>query len=206
LPKERDWSRTGDGQDQPQTPAPRRRGHVVGSSVTTSPHRGRAFSTETTASPVIQTWTDERKRQDVDSIPPRRRRPTGGGEKMQHYPLVRRSTPEWWIVICPECQRDKQQTPPVGINVPVSTRAIAEMLATGHARRRGGLERELAGLRGSGLAPVTELRDQPQTPASPTRRQGHIAASGRSLSTETTASPSDTDVDRSALPVGVAVA
>jgi hypothetical protein len=64
---------------------------------------------------------------------------------MQHHPVVRHSTPDSWIVICPECQRDKEETPPVGINLPVSTSAIAEMLATNHARRRGGLERKLAG-------------------------------------------------------------
>jgi len=56
---------------------------------------------------------------------------------MQHHPVVRQRTPDSWIVSCPECQRDTQKTPPVGINLPVSTRAIAEMLATNHARPKG---------------------------------------------------------------------
>ena len=56
--------------------------------------------------------------------------------------MVRRSTPESWIVICPECQRHKQRTPPLGINLPVSSRQIAEMLAKSHAKRRGGLGTE----------------------------------------------------------------
>jgi hypothetical protein len=62
----------------------------------------------------------------------------------QHHPVVRQRTHDSWIVRCPECQRDNQQTPPVGINLPVSSRDVAVMLATNHAGPKG-IDRKLAG-------------------------------------------------------------
>jgi len=62
----------------------------------------------------------------------------------RHHPVVRQRAPDSWIVSCPECEQDNQQTPPVGINLPVSSRAVAEMLATNHARQKD-LDRKLAG-------------------------------------------------------------
>jgi hypothetical protein len=62
---------------------------------------------------------------------------------MQHHPVVRQRAHDSWVVGCPECQRDKQQTPPVGINLSVSSREVAEMMAKNHAGPRG-LERRLA--------------------------------------------------------------
>jgi len=66
----------------------------------------------------------------------------------RHNPVVRYRTPDTWIVSCPECQRDNQrdnqQTPPVGINLPVSSMEVAVMLATNHAGRKG-LDQKLAG-------------------------------------------------------------
>ena len=62
----------------------------------------------------------------------------------QHHPVVRQRTHDSWIVACPDCQRDKNQAPPVGINLPVSSLAIAEMLATNHAGPKG-LNQRLAG-------------------------------------------------------------
>ena len=122
---------------------------------------------------------------------------------MQHHPLVRRSTPDLWIVICPECQRDKQQTPAVGINLPVSSRQIAEMLAKNHARPRG-LERKARWIasavpRGERTGPAQLRRvgwGQSRTPHPPDTADTMFAAGAtnsprreRSFSEETTASP-----------------
>ena len=68
----------------------------------------------------------------------------GERQMQQHHPVVRQCTPDSWIVGCPECQRDNQHTPPVGINLPVSSMEVAVMLATNHAGRKG-LDRKLAG-------------------------------------------------------------
>jgi hypothetical protein len=68
-----------------------------------------------------------------------------GVRKMQrHHPVVNQRAHDSWIVSCPECQGDNHHTPPVGINLPVSSKAVAEMLATNHAGPKG-LDRRLAG-------------------------------------------------------------
>jgi hypothetical protein len=42
-----------------------------------------------------------------------------------------------WEVVCPDCLRNKDETMPLGIGVPIANRREAEQIAHNHATGRG---------------------------------------------------------------------
>jgi hypothetical protein len=53
-----------------------------------------------------------------------------------HHPTIRRRADRKWVVVCPDCEKEQEGETPVGINVPVDSREVAEMLWENHAEVR----------------------------------------------------------------------
>jgi hypothetical protein len=51
-----------------------------------------------------------------------------------------------WFVACPECRRDRRSAIPIGIDMPMQSLQMAELMRDNHARRfvRAGLARRSA--------------------------------------------------------------
>jgi hypothetical protein len=55
--------------------------------------------------------------------------------KVHHPKLVQRSDRRW-IVVCDDCERDRESSTPVGINTPVESRDVALLMWENHCERR----------------------------------------------------------------------
>jgi hypothetical protein len=53
-----------------------------------------------------------------------------------HHPEIARRPDGHWVVTCRECVGDRDSTVPIGINMPIRSRHLAEMLCANHAGRR----------------------------------------------------------------------
>lgn len=56
-----------------------------------------------------------------------------------HYPKIVQRTDRLWMVVCDDCEQDRQSTTPIGIGTPVGSREMAERLWENHSERRRGL-------------------------------------------------------------------
>jgi hypothetical protein len=54
------------------------------------------------------------------------------GTRQRHYPVVAERSDGRWVVKCPECRRSRDSVP-IGIDTPVSTVHMAELLRDNHA-------------------------------------------------------------------------
>lgn len=61
-----------------------------------------------------------------------------------HHPKIVQRADRRWMVACEDCERDRDASTPVGINAPVKSREIAELLWENHCeRRRAGIRRNV---------------------------------------------------------------
>ena len=55
--------------------------------------------------------------------------------KVHHPKIVQRSDSRW-IVVCEDCEHDRESATPIGINTPVESRETAQRLWENHCERR----------------------------------------------------------------------
>lgn len=54
-----------------------------------------------------------------------------------HQPTIKSRSDGRWLVVCPECRRARATTAvPIGIELPVESRVVAEMMRENHGRQR----------------------------------------------------------------------
>ena len=53
-----------------------------------------------------------------------------------HHPKIVQRSDRRWMVVCEDCERDLESARPVGINAPVESREMAELLWVNHCERR----------------------------------------------------------------------
>jgi hypothetical protein len=53
-----------------------------------------------------------------------------------HQPKIVQRSDRRWVVTCEECERDRESVTPIGINAPVESRHMAELLWGNHCERR----------------------------------------------------------------------
>ena len=53
-----------------------------------------------------------------------------------HYPKIVQRADRRWLVVCEDCERDKESATPIGINTPVESRERALLLCENHCERR----------------------------------------------------------------------
>jgi hypothetical protein len=53
-----------------------------------------------------------------------------------HHPKIVQRSDRRWMVVCEDCERDRDSVTPVGINTPVESRTMAELLWENHCERR----------------------------------------------------------------------
>jgi hypothetical protein len=41
-----------------------------------------------------------------------------------------------WVVVCDDCERDRDTATPIGINTPVDSREMAQLMRENHCERR----------------------------------------------------------------------
>ena len=56
-----------------------------------------------------------------------------------HHPKIVQRSDRRWMVVCEDCARDRESATPVGINTPVESREMAELLWRNHCERRRAL-------------------------------------------------------------------
>jgi len=55
--------------------------------------------------------------------------------RMVHQPKLVQRADRRWIVVCADCERDRESMP-VGINSPIKSREVAELICHNHCERR----------------------------------------------------------------------
>ena len=55
--------------------------------------------------------------------------------KVHHPKLVQRADRQW-LVLCDDCDKDPESATPIGINTPVGSREVAQLLYENHMERR----------------------------------------------------------------------
>lgn len=53
-----------------------------------------------------------------------------------HHPKIVQRADRRWVVVCEDCERDREAAMPIGINTPVTSREKAELLWENHCERR----------------------------------------------------------------------
>jgi len=53
-----------------------------------------------------------------------------------HHPKIVQRSDRRWIVVCEDCERDRESTTPIGINSPVESFEVAELMWGNHCERR----------------------------------------------------------------------
>jgi len=53
-----------------------------------------------------------------------------------HHPKIVQRSDRRWIVVCQDCERDRESATPLGINTPVESREMAELMWENHCERR----------------------------------------------------------------------
>ena len=53
-----------------------------------------------------------------------------------HHPKIVQRSDRRWIVVCQDCERDRESATPLGINTPVESREKAELMWENHCERR----------------------------------------------------------------------
>ena len=53
-----------------------------------------------------------------------------------HHPVVGRTSDGRWVVACAECRRDRRSAIPIGIDMPMQSLEMAELMRDNHARVR----------------------------------------------------------------------
>ena len=81
--------------------------------------------------------------------------------KVHHPKLVQRSDRRW-IVVCEDCDRDRDTATPVGINTPVESRDVALLMWENHCERRRPPARRPSAAP-SAEATHTQFRPEPQS-------------------------------------------
>jgi hypothetical protein len=56
--------------------------------------------------------------------------------RVVHHPKIVQRADARWVVVCDDCQRDRESSTPVGINTPVKSREVAELVWENHCERR----------------------------------------------------------------------
>ena len=56
--------------------------------------------------------------------------------RIVHHPKIVQRSDHRWMVVCEDCNRDRDSTTPIGINAPVQSRELAEHLWENHCERR----------------------------------------------------------------------
>jgi len=54
--------------------------------------------------------------------------------KVHHPKIVQRSDTRW-LVVCEDCVKDHESTTPIGINTPVASREVAQLICENHCER-----------------------------------------------------------------------
>jgi hypothetical protein len=52
-----------------------------------------------------------------------------------HHPTVGKTPDGRWVVACPDCRRDRRSAIPIGIDMPMQSLEMAELMRDNHARR-----------------------------------------------------------------------
>ena len=53
-----------------------------------------------------------------------------------HHPKIVQRSDRRWLVACEDCERDHESPTPVGINTPVESREVAQLMYENHRERR----------------------------------------------------------------------
>jgi hypothetical protein len=53
-----------------------------------------------------------------------------------HHPVVGRTSDGRWVVACDECRSDRRSAIPIGIEMPMQSLEMAELMRDNHARVR----------------------------------------------------------------------
>ena len=53
-----------------------------------------------------------------------------------HHPVVGRTSDGRWVVACQECRHDRRSAIPIGIEMPMQSLEMAELMRDNHARPR----------------------------------------------------------------------
>lgn len=83
-----------------------------------------------------------------------------------HHPKIVQRCDGCWMVVCDDCARDRQSSTPVGINIPVESREMAQLLWENHCERRRPPNR-----RSIGSAGVAGTQRPDETAGGPDSRQ-----------------------------------
>jgi hypothetical protein len=52
-----------------------------------------------------------------------------------HQPVIGRIEDGRWVVTCQDCHRDRESSPPIGIDLPVTSLMAAQLMRDNHAGR-----------------------------------------------------------------------
>ena len=58
------------------------------------------------------------------------------GMRKVHHPKIVQRADRRWLVVCEDCERDDTSTTPVGINTPVESLEVAQLMWENHCERR----------------------------------------------------------------------
>jgi hypothetical protein len=53
-----------------------------------------------------------------------------------HHPKIVQRPDRRWLVVCDDCERDRESATPIGINTPVESREMAQLMYENHCERR----------------------------------------------------------------------
>ena len=58
-----------------------------------------------------------------------------------HRPKIVQRSDRRWLVVCEDCERDRDCPTPIGINAPVESREMAQLLCENHCERHPPIRR-----------------------------------------------------------------
>lgn len=61
---------------------------------------------------------------------------TGVALQSPHHPVVGETSDGRWVVACPDCRRDRRSAIPIGIEMPMQSLEMAELMRDNHSRVR----------------------------------------------------------------------